>query len=379
MTQPPTLTRDNPSSSDAKGRSGSGSDRSAEQDKRTAARLGDAFAHGRLSEDERLAAIQTFRRLACDAEVEVRLSLVEHIKGCPFLPHSIARMLADDIEAVAVPILKYSIVLTDEDLVSIIGDGNTVKQQAIAQRSTVSELVSGALVDTGKKAVVDTLLANEGARISDDSLQTVVDVFGGEPEVQALLVDRPALPVAVKEQLVNLVSEDLQKRLIEKHGLPEILVGKMTSHGRERALVQSLETATSNYEIEAAAMRLCLKGALTPTLLLRTLCVGRLDLFAICIATLARIPSAKTRAALADTRSTDFHSLIERSHIPAHLTDAFRVALDVVFDVRCHRAIGWEKADEKRIIQRLVHVYDRLSPDTLESVLYQLGSLEAEA
>ncbi len=343
-----------------------------------AARLGMAFAGGQLNEAERLAAIETFERLALDAEVEVRLALAEHIKDCPFLPHRIARSLADDLEAIAVPVLKNSIVLTDEDLVSIIGEGSYLKQLAIAGRQTVSEAVSGALIDTGDKEIVGTLLANAGAAISEPSLHAVVDAHGEETDIQALMVERWTLPIAVKERLVNLVSGNLRNHLIDKHAVPEVLVDQMVLHGRERALVQALMAAKSVHEIESAAMRLFLKGALTPTLLLRSLCLGRLDLFEVFIATLARVPVQTTADVLANPDTTAFRKLFEKSQIPAHLTTAFKIALDVVFDVRVTKGTEWQDAHEKRIIRRWVNAYDSLSPENLERVLCQFERMAPE-
>ncbi|WP_422366351.1 DUF2336 domain-containing protein [Pelagibius sp.] len=344
----------------------------------TAALLGDVFSQGRLSEAEQRAALEVFKLTLREAEAEVRLALAEHVKDCPFLPQAIARELAEDIENVAVPVLKFSIVLTDEDLVQIIGSGNTAKQEAIAQRSTLTEPVSGALIDTGKRAVVDRVLSNSGAEISVGSFQTVIDAFAEEPGIQELLIDRPNLPTSAKERLVTLVSGDLRKRLIHKHDFPEALVEKLISQGRERALVTALSTAGSADEVEAAAMRLYLTGKLTPMLLLRTLCIGRLDVFVICIATLGRVSEAEARSALAKPDSREHRELFETARIPLHLQKAFQIALDEVLDLERGEATAWQFEHEERLVGRLVQVYDRLNPDSLESTLSQLGCLEAE-
>ena len=344
----------------------------------TAALLGDVFSQGRLSEAEQRAALEVFKITLRDAEAEVRLALAEHVKDCPFLPQSIARELAEDIEKVAVPVLKFSIVLNDEDLIQIIGSGNTAKQEAIAQRDTLTEPVSGALIDTGNRAVVDHVLSNSGAEISVGSFQTVINTFAEEPGVQALLVDRPNLPAPAKERLVTLVSGDLRKRLIHKHAFPEALVEKLIAQGRERALVAALSTAGSADEVEAAAMRLYLTGKLTPMLLLRTLCIGRLDVFVICIATLGRVSEAEARSALAKPDSQEHRDLFETARIPLHLQKAFHIALDEVLDLERGEATAWQLEHEERLVGRLVQVYDRLNPDSLESTLSQLGCLEAE-
>ncbi len=340
-----------------------------------AARLGAAFARGGLSEPERLVAIEIFKCLIRSTEVEVRRTLAEHIKNSPLLPHGIARQLADDIESVAIPILQCSQALTDEDLISIIESGSTAKQRAIAKRETLSQTVTGALVDTGKKDVVGVLLANDGAEISETSYQHLLDDHSDDPEIQERLADRSALPFEVMQRLVCFVSDDLQARLMKQHAFPEVMAEELTLHGRERALIQALPAAASLQEIEAAVMRLYLKGALTPSLLLRAICTARLELCLAGIATLARIPCANALKAMAEAGPAAFRSLYKKSDLPAHLQQVFLVALEVVLEAKRTSNSGWQEADEKRLIQRLVQVHHRLSPDGLESVLSQLGRL----
>ena len=97
-----------------------------------AANLGGAFARGELTAPERAVAIEVFERLLRDSEVEVRRTLAEHIKSSPLLPRGLALQLAEDVAAVAVPILQSSPVLSDEDLVAIISGGDPAKQRAVA-------------------------------------------------------------------------------------------------------------------------------------------------------------------------------------------------------------------------------------------------------
>lgn len=347
-------------------------ERSPERRSQVATTLGTAFASGVLSEAERLVATKIFELLARDVASEVRRALSQHIKSCPFLPRAIAQTLAQDIETVAIPVLRYSTVLTEDDLRAIIAGGNTAKQIAIAERESVEETVAEALVETGNRDVVGTLLANVRAKINETSLQKVVDTFGEDRVIQALLVDRPRLPVAVTARLVSLISGQLQERLVARHGLPEVLAEELAQQGKERALLEAISRTTSMREMEAIVGRLRDENALTPTLLLRALCVGKLDFFIAGITALARIPHIKARALMHDFGGGGFRELYKRSGLPTDLETAFRIALEIVLEIRRSTAWGWESTDTDRIIQRLVRVYDHLDPESLESVLCQL-------
>ncbi len=341
-----------------------------------AVRAAEAFSRGVMSNEERSAALEVFRWLACHTEADVRQSFAEHIKSSPLLPDSIAFTLAQDIESVATPILRTSLALSDRDLLAIVEAGSTEKQCAIAARDTVSEVVSSALVDTGKQSVVEILLANDGAEISETSYRKLLDAFAEEPDIHKLLVERRTLPFAVQERLVVLVCEELRARLVDKHSFPATLADQLARHGRERALARSLATLDSAEEIEAAAMRLHLNGSLTATLLLRVLCTGQLEFVGTGFATLARVSASKAQKVLREAGTPALQSLYRKTGLPDHLQKAFQVVLEIVLQAR--RAKGSTiHADvlEQHIVDDLVRAYRRLSPDGLESVMFQIGRL----
>ncbi|WP_193370890.1 DUF2336 domain-containing protein [Pelagibius marinus] len=343
-----------------------------------AAGLGKAMARGELTAEEKAVAVEVLKTLIRDTELEVRRTLAEHIKSSPLLPSDIALRLAQDVEAVAIPILQSSPVLTDDDLLSIISDGNPVKQRAIAGREALSEAVSGALIGTGQKTVIEILLANDGAQISNESYRSLLDAFGADTTVQELLVERPVLPFAVKERLVHLVSKALQARIIQKHALPPALVEQLGQHGRERALLQNLAALKGGREIEAAVARLARTKGLTPTLLLRVLSAGLLEFFSAGMAALARVPSANAQNALRKAGTPALNSLYARAQLPAQLQPAFQIMLEEVLERRRAGHNGTQPEMEQRIISNLVQSYRRISPDSLESVIYQLGRLKAD-
>lgn len=341
-----------------------------------AAGLGLAFARGELSEREKAVALEVFRGLLRDAEAEVRRTLAENIRTSPLLPRSIARQMAEDIASVAVPILQSSPVLSDEDLVAIIAGGDAAKQRAIAGRSSLSEMVSGALVDTGERSVIEILLANDGAAISEDSYRYLLSTFAEDNTIKELLVERPVLPFAVKERLVCLVSKALQARIVERHALPPQMAEQLGRHGEERALLQSLAALKGGREIEAAVQRLQRSRSLTATLLLRALAAGLLEFFAAGIAALAHVPAPNAQNALRKAGNPALVSLYGRARLPEQMLAAFQVALEVVLERRRSGQTGADREMEQRIVADLIQTYRRISPDSLDSVIYQLSRLE---
>ena len=64
--------------------------------------------------------IETLERLARDALPRVRQVLAEEIKSLDCVPRRVIKALARDVEVVAAPILEYSPLLSDADLVDVI-------------------------------------------------------------------------------------------------------------------------------------------------------------------------------------------------------------------------------------------------------------------
>lgn len=148
------------------------------------------YASGEMSQSLREAAAPILREFAVDALREVREAIAQQLKSCPFVPVSLARTLALDVESVAVPFIRKSSVLTDEDLVALVRVGGETKQITVAERNTVSEVVSGALVATENRNVVSALLANANAAIAEQTLHDVIALVGDDAFVQERLARR---------------------------------------------------------------------------------------------------------------------------------------------------------------------------------------------
>lgn len=338
----------------------------------TANRVGAVFADGGLSASEREIASAILEVLSQDVELKVRQATCEQVLHCPFLPPNIARRLARDVESVAVPIIRCSKALTDADLIALILDGNTLTQVSVARRDAVSPAVAHELVDTGKKTVVKTVLANDGAEISEASLFDIVDAFGDVPWVQSLMVDRPVLPATVTLCLTSLVSDALAKRLVERHHLPPRFIRHLVAHGQESALCSLIGAGSSARQVEFVARSMGRAGTLTPTFVLRMLCVGNFDFFVALMASLAGISASNAWSLMNDSGRDGFRALFQQSGLPKEIFAAFRVALEVAMDFRRTGQHGWSAAATQRIIRELAKAYDDVSPNGLDSVLQQL-------
>ena len=331
------------------------------------------FVEGALDERERHFAVAILETLARDLEQQVREALSDHVKHCATLPHSIAKTLARDVESVAVPIIRYSSVLDEADLLAIVQGGSEAKQVAVAQRENLATAVSDALAKTENETVVRVLLANETARIEEACYLEILEGFSRNERIQGLMAERPGLPASIVARMLTRVSDVLCERLIERFELPEAIASDLTARARERAMSDSFQGIEAPETLESLARRLLEEGSLTPVFLLRALCTGQLRLFTAGVAARAGISVGNADELIRDGGRQGYMALYLHAGLPGHLMNAFRIALDLVLEAEAGGPAPWSEAQTQRIIKALVVAYDDLAPGHLESVLAQLA------
>lgn len=168
-----------------------------------------------LSADEndkvRRAADDALRALARDQIVAVRQALAEALKDVAGAPPDVIKTLARDAEsAVAMPVLQYSPVLSDEDLIEIIRSGPAAGGlNAIARRHKVGEQVSDAISATNDTSAIADLLGNKGAQIREETLDRLIDQSADVMLWQAPLATRPQISPAAATKLAQVLADNV--------------------------------------------------------------------------------------------------------------------------------------------------------------------------
>ncbi len=339
----------------------------------TATAVAKEFASGTMTRREREIATRILGLMATDIEVRVRQAIAEHIKSCPYLPEEMARTLADDVETVALPIIQYASVLGEADLIAIIDSGSIDKQIAVAKRKVVSETVSDALVDAGNAEVVGTLLANHGAEIAERSYGKVLDRFPGDHRIQELMIERPTLSLATTERLIACVSIELRERVLARHGFDGELVDELSRHGREGALTRSVAADRKDGEVVGLINRLKGKGDLTPTLVLRALCEGDLNLFEAAMAAMADMSVANARTFLHERGPGGLRMVFRNTGMPQPMFRPIQLAIEQVSELRKESPMAAAAEISRRIVDRLVIEYEGLPEGGLEPLMSELS------
>ncbi len=160
-------------------------------------------------------------KLADDHLPRVRQIVAEEIRHSDNVPKRIALRLAKDLEEVVrAPILEYSPLLSDDDLLQIMASGIIDGAMApVAKRQHVSEPVADAIVASLDISAVAALLANKNAQIREETLDAIIDQAEDIHRWHKPIVMRPELPLRAVRRVAGFVASSLLSILLERDDL----------------------------------------------------------------------------------------------------------------------------------------------------------------
>jgi uncharacterized protein (DUF2336 family) len=329
-----------------------------------------------LSPEDRESAQQILEMLASDTAILVRQALAVTLRNSPKLPREIALRLAKDVDLVAVPVLKNSPMLTEEDLVELVLAGSESKQVAIAERATLSEGLTEVIALYGSKAAVETAAANDGAAFSDDAYAGVLKRFEHDNGVKGALISRSTLPLHVTEKLIAMVTGELFDRLVNKHELPPQLAIEIASGTRERSTLDLVEQAGLSSDPPRFVQQLHLNGRLTPSLIMRSLCLGHMNFVEHALAELAGVPHSKAWLMVHDAGTLGMKTIFERAGLPSGMFTAFRLAVDIFHKTDMDGGPGDKERFRQRMVERVLTQFQAIPRADLEYLLEKLNALD---
>ena len=179
---------------------------------------------------------ETLAGLVADTAVKVRAVIAEVLKDVPQAPRGIILQLAHDPSVmVAGPIIRFSPMLTTEDLLSLVvaaqSPGTVV---AVASRPGIEARVSDAIAATSDSAAIRTLLSNRTAQIREATLDALIARASDHPDWHEPLVHRPGLPPRAARALAEIVATNLIEVLAARPDMPAKLAAELRERVTDR-------------------------------------------------------------------------------------------------------------------------------------------------
>lgn len=337
-----------------------------------ASRMG-AVADAKLSATERALAEQILVLLARDAEVQVRASLAQGIKNSPSVPRRVALRLAQDVEKVSFPILRFSQSLTEEDLLAIVHEIGDPGREQVAQRAVVSRRLSATLIEMGDEATVSRLMRNHGADVDDDAMGHALDKFGGQHAVTEAMAYRPSIPLSIARRLVSLVADEVKQQVLKTQPGAAAEAEAAINLSGGKVLKRLTGEGEGKDDVGTTVLRLYKDGKLTSPVILRALVHGDVVFFEASLAITAGVPLLSARRLAHDPNPQAFAAIYAKAGWPKEEMVLFRLALTVAKET-AYGGLSFEER-KKKLLERLMTT--KLPPNLQADMGAMLTTLEA--
>jgi uncharacterized protein (DUF2336 family) len=271
--------------------------------------------------------VETLECLARDAAASVRAVLAEEIKSLACVPRPVVLALAHDAETmVAAPILEYSPLLSDADLMEIIACAQTnAVLAAVARRRPVSADVSAAIVKSLDIPAVAALLVNPDAALRKETLDRILEQAEEVSDWHAPLALRADLSARAIRRIAGFVGAALIERLAARHDLSDATRQHLSRELRARlaetdAVARGPAPGARAGDLVAQAKA---EGRLDGALLEQAAQAGHRELVVLTLAELSGVSEARIKRILAARGAKPIVALIWHAHLP--MRTAFKI------------------------------------------------------
>jgi uncharacterized protein (DUF2336 family) len=189
------------------------------------------------------------------------------------------------------------------------------------------------------------------------------------------MVRRRQLPVTVVEKLVSVVTGELFDHLVNNHELPPQLAIDLAMSSRERATLDSVEQANLQNDVRRFVQQLNINGRLTPSLIMRGLCVGHLDFVEHAMSELSGLSHQRMWLLIHDNGPLGLKAAFDRAGLPPRLFSSFRAAVEIYHAMEREGGVEDRCLFRTRMLERTLTLFQAIPKDDLDYLLEKLDAL----
>lgn len=273
-------------------------------------------------------AIEALEKLAEDQVSRVRAIIAEEIKDAVNIPIEVVRKLANDLEiSVAGPILEFSPLLSDDDLLEVIACGQVKGAlDMIAKRQEVSCDISDAVVATLDVSAVSTLLNNKNAQIREDTLDFIIDNARDVEIWHEPMTMRSELSLRALRRIAGFVAFSILSDLSDRSDLDKetqaFLKKKIRSRIEEEETLEP-DIAADADKVRQDVLHAAREGRLDAGFVAEAIECGQRDVVVEALAILSNLPSETAERIMRSKDGKPITGIVWKAGLP------MRVALDI--------------------------------------------------
>lgn len=340
--------------------------------------LARAYLHSDLSNDDLAAAEGAMIMLLDDPSPLVRRAMAQVFASAQKAPRVVVQALAADQYDVAQPLLEFSPLLSDDDLIELVATGKLDVQTTIAARPLVSRGLAAAIAEVGTAEACLTLLENSDACLALFSVDRIVERFGHLAPIRENLLQRDDIPMRMRQSLLSKLSKQLAGFVAARQWLGADHAEDAAREACEKATV-ALAADTPYEEIGTLVVHLRESGQLTAGMILRALLSGNVVLFEEALAELAGMPIDRVTSYIHDKNVSGFRALYRKAELPDMAYPAFREALAALRDGVLVGEQGGAARLKRGMVERVLDACVAMRDETMASLIALLRRFAVEA
>lgn len=195
-----------------------------------------AILDANLTDSEKALASDVLIGLIQQVERDIRINLSQKLAPRDDLHHSLLNYMAYGTIDIAGPVLEYSPLLTDTDILYIIEATSPNHWRAIANRDCLSERVSETLINKGDAKAIHNLLLNESILLEDNLLKMIGVIAPQNEDLAKDYIGYKSLPKDLAVSIYWQVSVAIREKITQQF--------KVTGEEVDTALEDSVQDFT---------------------------------------------------------------------------------------------------------------------------------------
>jgi uncharacterized protein (DUF2336 family) len=323
-------------------------------------------------------AVTALTAILDDPSARVRRALAECLADAPEAPPVIIRTLVEDQADIADIVLSRSPVLRESELVDLVGGGYERIRVSIASRPWVSVGLAAAIAEVAGPEACVALLDNPGATVTVSALKRMVERHRQDASVRNALLERPELPVTLRQKLIDGLSEALGDLVTIRDWLPPERARRVMSDARDRAVVD-LAMSCDPARLRPLVEMLVAEARMTPALMIRALCIGNVRFVEEALSVMTKTPVKRVLSLLDDPSGRGLAALYQRAKLPRESLPALRAVIAVLREEAPDGTWRQTTRMGRTMLERALTLHQSFADGEVDEFFALLGRFAADA
>lgn len=264
-----------------------------------------------------------------DPCLDVRLALAQALGRSEDAPRHIILALAYDCCEIAETVCRLSPILSDGELIDVLGHPDTAVHAAVASRASVSAPLAAAIAEVCGQDACTALIGNTGARLLPGTLVRLARRFACVDDIRNHLLERADLPIDIRHELLLAHVIALNAQATGAEHPASLSSENLLSDASDRFALRLAQTADlADLSVLAASLRD--RSMLHTRLLLRAVCCGKFRFFNVALSLLSGLSGDRLSALLQTARPSALRAVLRKAGLPLRTHQAFMLAIDML-------------------------------------------------